>query len=348
MSEENDVIKTPVEFGGVSFGKQTARIGVKILRDKFGIADAETFLCGSRLKVKIAANPRDELPGQNHLFDASETLEAEVDCKHYSAKPDDFSAAFTFNKSSVSAEALTKIGNRPGVILMERVGNAESGGGDDDDDDEIDPDDREFEAGKDKPIGTPALNAAAKLAFKEDVIDPGAPFPIETLQKEALKKLAKQQGKPYDGEGLSELKVGALKEALEVKTVTDLEKVISADDWWHKKVKRLGETGVDAVTTALTFFRSLVGQPVSEADAKIDAYKAGCQANLDCLTLDDNPFPEGSEFNAAWAKGFAETAAQGTAEGEGAEDTGTMFGDGNTTEVDPSELSEVQDPEATE
>lgn len=336
MDDESNVMETNVQFGGLSFGDQTARLGLSFERSDFNSKAAEHFCVGARLKIVAIAGSRDATSfRQKELLDGGKRVEAEVDCKQYTGATSAFKTGLTFNVSAVDQSALLALRKKAGRILLERIGSC--GNEDDEDDDELDPDEREFEAGKDRPVGQPGLAAAARLAFKDDAIDPGKPFPIETLQKDGLKKLAKQQGKPYDGEGLSEIKVGTLKEALEVKTVADLEKIIREDAFWHKKVKRLGETGVDAVTDSLVFFRSLVGQPVSESDAKIDAYKGGCEASLAGGTLEDNPFPDGSVLAVAWSKGFSETAAQ-----DSAADAGTMFAEGVAEEV---EVEVETDPE---
>lgn len=52
---------------------------------------------------------------------------------------------------------------------------------------------------------------------------------------------------------------------LELKTVEGLERAISEDEWWHKKVKGMGQTKIDGLIDALVKFRE--ANPIAEPEA---------------------------------------------------------------------------------
>lgn len=329
MSER---VSMDVDFGTVSVGDQTASLGVTFEKSKLGLERADELLCGSRLAVTIIPGGKGTDPDQQQIPGSFENIEAEIDSKNYSVKPDSISARLTFNRSSINLAVLTSLVKRSGKLKIKRIGDAETTEQKRSRREELHPD---VEMGKDKPHGTPGLFHAAK-ELKRRGKDEGWTFEISTLGRKPLKSLCAKRGEVYDGEGLTEGQLESLQSTFGIKgplKVAELEKVISEDAFWHRKVKGFGEQKIDMLTDAVMKFRQCCPIPTdeeieeaeakSEADEKIDAYKAGCEASADAKPMTDNPFPEGSELSQAWAKGWTETDKQGGP----SEDAGTVLED---------------------
>ena len=352
MVEQNPILEVNVQFGGVSFGDQTARLGISFDEDLFSSKSAEEFLVGSRLKIVAVPGSQDSTSfRQKELVESGKRLESEVDCKGYSRGMHGFKAGLTFNVSSVDESILVHLRKKAGRLSMERIGSC----GHDDDEDSIDPDDREFEDRSQRPLGFPALNATAK-ALRETKgmgteADPAAGAKIEDLSRDHLRKLADKVGKHYGGQGLTESKVGAIKEGLDITKITELEKVMDSNPFWFNKVSRLGQGGIDMVTDARMFYRQCVGFP-SDEEVKSDATEEGIDvaasispdvpdseayavgANAAASAEDSEeapvcPYPRGSNAATMWKRGFDETNSAETDD-----ETGTMFAKDKTEDVE--------------
>lgn len=356
-------LEVEVDFGNVSIGEDVARIGVEIDRERLTLELADKFFSGSRLKVGLMAVPKGELKGQKHFEDMSELIEGEVDVKSFSVQSDKFKTGIKFGATAISLLTLVGFRKRPGKLFATWIGDAASH-----DEDEFDPDEREFEAGKDRPVGQPFLKAAAaaRKGLAGSDADPAKEHKLETLEKPALKKLAKQMGATYEDQGLSELQVGAIKEAFDIKTIPHFENIINSDPFWHQKINRFGEKAIDKTSDALMFFRSMVGYPSDDSTAESDsnaespgymtsdvpdneAYTLGANAAVAAESSDDpptNPFHPATRAAECWQKGFNETDGGGLAvnASQGNEDAGTMFDDEHTEDVD----DDSDDSEETE
>jgi len=354
----NPKTELEVDFGGVSIGQETARIGVEIDRAKMTLQDADKFLSGSRLKVHLLATPKGECKGQKHFEDMTETIEGEIDCKSFSVTADKFRTGFKFAAAALNLLTFVGFRKRPGKAFIEWIGAASDH---DDDDDELDPDEREFQAGADRPVGHPILKAAAAarkgLAGSAD--DPAKDHPIETLSKKGLKKLADKMSASdqYDGQGIADGRLEGIKEFLSVKTVTELENVVNADPFWHTKIHRFGEDAIDQTSDAILFFRSMVGYPSDDSTAESEGEQANPPGYMDANIPDDeaytlganacvasseasNPFPPGTRAAEFWDKGFNETE---TAVGD--DDDGSMLSGEHTEDVEVDQDSEAVETE---
>lgn len=102
-------------------------------------------------------------------------------------------------------------------------------------------------AGKDRPHGTPLLDATAK-AMREDK---GAKQPIEELglPKGILKNL----------------------KGAELKTVGDLEKLIRENEWWHTDIDGVGPAGVEKIIDALFEHRKTYPVPCEDDEPEDEA-----------------------------------------------------------------------------
>ena len=366
MTEQNEILEVNVQFGGISFGDQTARLGISFDRGDFKVCSAEKFMVGARLRIVAIPGVRDATAfRQLELMDAGKRVQADVDCKQYTGGSHAFKSGLTFNVSSVDQTALLALRKKQGRISLERIGSCDD---EDEDDDEMDPDEREFEAGKDRPKGTPLLFAAAAArrgrAGNED--DPAKNHSLETLSKKGLQKLAEKMdaADQYDGQGVTDKRIESIKEFLNVKTVTELENYMSANRLWHKEIHRFGDEAVNQVSDAIVLFRKLVGYPSDEEAADVEgggeekhpgymdantsddeAYTLGANAAVASGDSEDpatNPFPPGTRAADGWQKGFNETNSASVASDD---DSGSMLSDENTEDVEVDQDSEAVETE---
>jgi len=163
-------IKIPVRFKGFSIGKGTARIGFAATHDSCSIERACELFVDRRLHATISLGQHDgkPLPGMDDAFDKYHGV---FDCKRFSYSPDEISSGLTLAKGDADFDVLAGFVHHSGVLIIahhedipedaKKRGRkkAESNG-------QHDPH-PDVEAGKDRPHGTPALDAVARL--KEDI-----------------------------------------------------------------------------------------------------------------------------------------------------------------------------------
>ena len=86
---EADELNLLVEFGGVSIGDGTGRLGVKVSRQQLTLAKADRTLCGRRLTGRVVLTPGGEDPDQQHLFEGTKRqINATFDVKRFGVAPD--------------------------------------------------------------------------------------------------------------------------------------------------------------------------------------------------------------------------------------------------------------------
>lgn len=118
-----DKTEIRVEFGNVSIGDQTARLGVKIARESLSLADGDRIFCGRRIWGKVIlgepGNPdQQRLPG---MEDAQHEIEGAFDTKQLGVKPNDYSVGLTFNIQSIDISELAKFAKKSGVLQVVSV-----------------------------------------------------------------------------------------------------------------------------------------------------------------------------------------------------------------------------------
>lgn len=123
----------PVEFGGVSIGDSTARLGLKFDCKFMSVLVATDLLCGTRLSVKaILARPGEEngqafIPGTE---DAALEIEASVDVKRFSVSPKNITAGLTFQVKGLDVEVLSHFAKRSGrlqILDVQEIPEEEAG-----------------------------------------------------------------------------------------------------------------------------------------------------------------------------------------------------------------------------
>lgn len=106
---EKAKLSVACSFKSVSFGSDTAKLGVNIGRDAMSLDDAEEYLCGRRSKVRIVARASADEPAQGRLsgMEAEDrVLVATVDIRGFGVKPKMFSTSLSFITDSVGEVGL--------------------------------------------------------------------------------------------------------------------------------------------------------------------------------------------------------------------------------------------------
>lgn len=136
--------KCGVKFKNVSYGDQTASVGITISRDEMSVVQADDYLCGKRNNIRIVCGSGANVPeGQKKLDgmnDVDHEVEAVVDFKGYSVKLKDFTSKLTFNLSDIKGKSLEEFAKRVGKLYIVKVAVLDQDTDTDTDDDEDDDD----------------------------------------------------------------------------------------------------------------------------------------------------------------------------------------------------------------
>ncbi len=141
-SEPPAMLELPVEFGGISIGEKTARVGVSIDRANLTVTQADKNLCERRLTGRILARPADELPDQGRLpgMEHDTVINGVFDVKGISLSGRKISLGLTFALKGLDVSVLAHFAKRAGLLRVEAIEalpEADSNGtGDDDHDDQ--------------------------------------------------------------------------------------------------------------------------------------------------------------------------------------------------------------------
>ena len=132
-----DALELLVDFGGVSIGETTARLGVKIARPQLTITKADATFTGKRLSVVVQLGNHD--PDQKKLFDVVTEVGGSVDVKRLGVNVDEYSTGLTFNLADVDVATLAKFSKGKGrlrVLAVEDLPDEAEGDEADEDADE--------------------------------------------------------------------------------------------------------------------------------------------------------------------------------------------------------------------
>lgn len=115
-------LNVPVNFGGVSIGKATARISMKIERDEsFSITRAEESFCGRRLIGKIQLGRKGDQDGQTTMWDDAMAIEGSFDVHRMGVNLEEFSIGATFSKSEIDLTLLGDFSNGSGRMIVNSI-----------------------------------------------------------------------------------------------------------------------------------------------------------------------------------------------------------------------------------
>lgn len=120
------VLDVPVNFGDVSIGDGTARIGVRIDRSLLNIDAADKLLCGRRLNGRLLVTPPGDANGQTYIDpevggELKHELESTFDVKRFSASPKNITAGLTFSLQEVEVSELSYFAKRGGRLVVASI-----------------------------------------------------------------------------------------------------------------------------------------------------------------------------------------------------------------------------------
>ena len=114
------VLDVPVEFGGLSIGDVTARIGVRIDREHMNIVAADECFTGKRLSVVVTLGSSE--PDQKELFKGRQhEVTGSVDVKRLGVTSAQYSAGLTFNLESIDVATIAKFSKGKGRLKVFEV-----------------------------------------------------------------------------------------------------------------------------------------------------------------------------------------------------------------------------------
>lgn len=108
-----------VDFGGVSFGDKTARLGVTIDREKIPLDRADELFCDRRLTGTVILGHTEDDPTQKDLIsDAAHKVSGTFDVKGFSCKPSNLSIGLTFGRLEVDPGELSLFAKKSGRLVV--------------------------------------------------------------------------------------------------------------------------------------------------------------------------------------------------------------------------------------
>lgn len=108
-----------VDFGGVSFGDKTARLGVTIDREKIPLDRADELFCDRRLTGTVILGHTEDDPTQRDLIeDAAHKVAGTFDVKGFSCKPSTLSIGLTFGRLEVDPGELSLFAKKSGRLIV--------------------------------------------------------------------------------------------------------------------------------------------------------------------------------------------------------------------------------------
>jgi hypothetical protein len=119
------VLERVCEFGGVSFGDQVVRIGVRFDRNLLTIQDADDVLVGHRLNGVIALCRGTDDQNQMTLNDDEFLTQVKgvFDCKRIGVNTKHITASFGFSVEDVNAGIISKFAKGGGRVRIDAVYN---------------------------------------------------------------------------------------------------------------------------------------------------------------------------------------------------------------------------------
>lgn len=127
------VICIPVDFGGVSIGDQTVRIGITVARAHIDLLKAdEVFVC-HRLTGTVTLGRRDDQDGQAKLFDSDVQIQGVFDCKRIGVNGKNISTGLAFSLEDIDISELARFSKGAGMLEVESVAelpDSDQGNGD--------------------------------------------------------------------------------------------------------------------------------------------------------------------------------------------------------------------------
>lgn len=131
------ILDVPVEFGGVSIGEATCRLGVRVNRSSLNINAADECFCGHRLSGRVILGIRDESPEQGKLIDDVDfEVQGTFDVKRIGVSVDQITTGLTFSLADIDVAELAKFSKGTGRLIVNGVQELPKDSPDEGDDEE--------------------------------------------------------------------------------------------------------------------------------------------------------------------------------------------------------------------
>lgn len=133
-------VDVPVQFGSISIGDATARLGCKISRQVMGVVQADSLFSATRLTGRVVLGGADEDAGQGRILDDDQPqIVAAFDSKQYAGQRKWFSFGLTFNLASIDVKELSGFAKRSGRLIVDAIAELPESAEDDEEDDDREP-----------------------------------------------------------------------------------------------------------------------------------------------------------------------------------------------------------------
>lgn len=288
------------DFGGVSIGKDTARIGVKISRNVLSLQQADEALCGKRLTGTLRRGNKSDAPSQQNLpgMDSQEPfVNGTFDVKRFGVSPDDVTFGATFAINGLPLESLAELANQSGRLIVTNVELIPEDEGDrHDDHEDIGPMPKRGPLAGQRTFSTADLDELKR--------DTGAEQPITALLNHgATPAICKAVAKAVGGD-----------------KIAHLEKFMRDNpEFWHQDMKGIGKERITVLQNAWEAFRMAVPF-VSDEDRKDLDYAYSLGLNAAQQGVDASPtYSVGTKERRAYELGYED----GQSQAEQARDDGT-------------------------
>lgn len=112
----------PVQFGGVSIGEMTARLGVKIDRKRIDVIKADQSFCDRRLIGSVVLGHADDDPDQTALWeDADHRIEGAFDVKGFRCNSSHIAIGLTLALAEIDVAELAKFSKGSGRLVVGEI-----------------------------------------------------------------------------------------------------------------------------------------------------------------------------------------------------------------------------------
>jgi len=123
--------KLSAEYGNVSFGDGTCRIGLKVDRSRLSPQDADERLCGRRLTGSISCSAGNANPEQGQIFEGGAEVDGTFDVKSVGFTRKAITFGLTFSTEGFDVAALAGFAKRAGTLTITGSEDIPQGGEDD-------------------------------------------------------------------------------------------------------------------------------------------------------------------------------------------------------------------------
>lgn len=122
-NKRSSIVDIPVDFGGISLGKDTARIGISFPMSVLSLEKAFETLCGHRLQCAITLDKsNDQENGQKRIVDdLDEQIDCLVDVKKIGVSPDTISAGLTLAIVDLDLPRFAKFRKSKGRLVVSSI-----------------------------------------------------------------------------------------------------------------------------------------------------------------------------------------------------------------------------------